>query len=213
MRRDLLHTYRNPYFFVITKPSRIGFARILAGGGGGNGQIPYGVGGITTIISTQLPVSFFFLRMRLSVIQLHGAAATNPRFLGTDWSGQRESPTVVRAWWQDVLALWQDVVRRLLRSSTQTGCWGAKAPASCGMLFDVHAPGSHLVEVDHHWAPCRCLHLSVHDDIKIILNYLQYILLFYLCSWYEVHRRIHGRIKLWFFFLLAMLCHIFFWHQ
>ena len=76
MRRDLLHTYRNPYFFVITKQSRIGFARILAGGGGGvNGQTPYGVGGITAIISTRLPVSFFFLRMRLAV--LHGAAATN----------------------------------------------------------------------------------------------------------------------------------------
>ena len=31
--------------------------------------------------------------------------------------------------WSEPGALWQDVVRRLLRSATQTGCWGAEAPA------------------------------------------------------------------------------------
>ena len=44
-------------------------------------------------------VVFFFLRMRPAAILLHGAAATNPRFPGTDWSGQWGSPKVVRAWY------------------------------------------------------------------------------------------------------------------
>ena len=31
--------------------------------------------------------------------------------------------------WSEPGAFWQDVVRRLLRGTTQTGCWGAEAPA------------------------------------------------------------------------------------
>ena len=33
-------------------------------------------------------LAFFFLRMRPAAILLDEAAATNPRFPGTDWSGQ-----------------------------------------------------------------------------------------------------------------------------
>ena len=76
--------------------------------------------------------------MRPAAILLHGAAATNPRFPGTGWSGQWGSPKVVRAAWCTLTGCGLPSAQerhtdRLLRGGGPSGtCWRRNDRLQCG---------------------------------------------------------------------------------
>ena len=103
---------------------------------------------ISTIISTHLPVSFF-LRMRLAVILLHGSCHNQSTVSGhglvRSVGEPNGGPSMVHS-----DRMWSAVCSG---APHRQAAEGRRLQRPVTLLFDVHAPGSHLVEADHHWAP------------------------------------------------------------